>query len=309
LAQDTTYIQQFPRQRNIQLNTWLTDVDFTLNPNIINGSKKVTFTPNVRSQVGISTGFKWFTLSLGVQVPGTELPMGQYGRTQYFDFYFGAYKKQFGGEIYYRNFHGVYRQPVGDIPGTSIPDAQLSNFGLTFLYVFNKDKFSMRSAIAQLELQRKSAGSFILFNNYNYRGFNSEANVIPDEFNTREIFGEMRGLRKINFYTVNIRPGYAHNFVIRNGKWFISPSAFVGVGMARYDYRSYSGVNRGFTFDADAHMKLSAGYNQARVFFNFFVVLDQNFTIVGGNSSSLQTRSYGFNLAYRLNSFFKLKWL
>jgi uncharacterized protein DUF4421 len=308
-GQDTAYINQFVRLRNIQLNTWVTSVDFSVNPRLIDSKYKVTLTPNVKGQIGMSAGFKWFTLSLGLQVPGTESDQSVYGKTRYIDFYFGGYKNQYGGEVYYRSFTGLFCNATANTPSTIISDAKLINYGLTFLYVFNKNKFSMRSAIGQQELQQKSAGSFVLFTNYNYRSMTADSSVIPATINTKEIFNDMQGLNDIRFHTLNIRPGYAHNFVARGGKWFISPSAFIGLGIAQYDYRSYTGIHNGYSLDADAHAKLSAGYNHDRIFFNFFFVIDQNYTAFGGNSSSLQTRSFGLNFGYRLHSFFNIKWL
>src|ERR1043165_542302 len=52
-GQDTAYISQFSRLRNVQLNTWVTDVDFSVNPRLVNSDYKVTLTPNVKGQLGV----------------------------------------------------------------------------------------------------------------------------------------------------------------------------------------------------------------------------------------------------------------
>lgn len=305
---DTVYIEQFDKQNNLQLNTWLTDVDFTVNPQLENKDFAVKLSPNVRSQIGMSFGLKKVTLFLGVQIPGSESNTHIYGKTQYIDFSFGYFKNKWGGEIYYRNFNGLYRSANDATPRTIRPDARLTHYGLSLFYSFNK-KFSYRSAIAQQERQRISSGSFVLLGNVNYRSMVADSSVIPQSIDTENNFGQLNGLTDLRFTTFNIRPGYGHNFVFKKGLFFVSPSAFIGAGVGSFEYRGNKGVQQGLIVDFDVHSKLSIGFNHTLWFGNIFMMTDHSLNVFDSNLVSLQTVSFGINIGYRLRSFFGVKWL
>ncbi len=305
---DTSYIQQFEKQNNIQINSWVTDVDFSINPQLKNRDFAVRLSPNVRNQIGVAFGLKKVTLFLGGQIPGTESNTADFGKTKYIDFSFGYFKKHWGGEIYYRKFNGLYRDANDVTPRTILPDARLTNYGLNIFYTFNRN-FSFRSTIAQQELQRKSAGSLVLLANAHNKSLVSPNSVIPTAIDTTANFGSLTGLNDIRFYTLNIRPGYGYNFVFKNGLYFVSPSAFVGLGLGSYEYRALKGIENGFAYDLDFHAKLSAGFNHSQWFGSFFMMYDRSRNIFETRLVSLQTISYGINIGYRLQSFFGIKWL
>lgn len=306
---DTSFISQFEKQNNLQVNTWLTDVNFGINPRLQNRNFSVELAPNSQGHAGISIGFKLIALFIGGQIPGTQSDLSIYGRTKYYDVLFGYFNRRWGGEIYYRDYDGLYRK-ANDATGITVrPDARLLNYGLSGYYVFNHKKFSYRSAIAQLELQKKTSGSFVMLINVHHRGLSADSSVIPANIDTVNNFKELQGLTAIQFNSFNIRPGYAHNFVFRKGLWFISPSLFAGAGIGNYLYKNGVGTSSGTNFDVDIHAKLSAGYNHKKLFFNVYIIHDQSINIFTPSLISLQTTSFGFNFGYRLNSFFGVKWL
>lgn len=307
---DTAFISQFEKPNNIQLNTWVTDLDFSINPRLQDRDFTVKFAPNVSGQTGFSFGLKKVTLFIGFQIPGTESDPWKYGKTKYLDFSFSYFNKKFGGEIYYRNYNGLYRDANDTTPLTIRDDARLTNYGGSFFYVFNYKKFSYRSAIGQLELQKKSAGSVVILANVNFRSLVADSSLIPKEIDSRQNFSNLQGLTDLRFYTFNIRPGYAYNFVFKKGMYFISPSIFAGAGIGNFEYRGISGtVERGVNYDMDLRSIISAGMNHKNWFINIFVIYDTSLNIFDNNLVSLQTTSYGLNIGYRLKSYFRIKWL
>lgn len=305
---DTIYIEQFEKQNNIQVNTWITDVNFTINPQLENKNFMIRLSPNVRNQIGVSFGLKKVTLFLGGQIPGTESNTGAFGKTNFIDFSFAYFKNRWGGEIYFRTFNGLYRSANDVTPRTIRSDARLTNYGFNLFYSFNK-KFSYRSAISQQELQRKSSGSFVILGNIHYRSMVADSSIIPAPIDNFSNFGALTGLADIRFTTINFRPGYGHNFVFKNGLFFISPSLFGGIGLGAYEFRGSGGIHAGTNIDFEAHGKLSMGFNHKHWFGNIFMMGDRSFNVFDANLVSLQTISYGINLGYRLRSFFGIKWL
>ncbi len=308
-GKDTTYIAQFAKQRNLQLNTWLTDVSFKINPRLNEKDFSVSYIPNVKSQMGMSFGLKSITLFLGFQIPGTESSIKDFGKTDFIDFSFGYFKNHWGGEIFFRRFNGHYIEANDTVSRTIREDAQLLNYGLNVYYVFNKKRFSYRSAIAQQELQKKSSGSVILLMNVQHRGSNADSSLIPRSIDNETNFGGLSGTSLIKFNTINLRPGYAYNFVWENGLYFISPSVFAGMGLGSYEYNGTKGLKTGITTDLDIHAKLSAGFNHNQWFGNIYFTYEQNANNFNNNRVSLQVRSIGVNIGYRINSFFGIKWL
>jgi hypothetical protein len=307
-SQDTTYIVKFKRNHNIQFNSWLTDIDLLVLPRKQERDLSVQLKPNVKGQAGIAVGFKYITLAFGVQIPGTESNEKQNGKTKYYDFSFGYFKRKFGGEIYYRNFKGMLREG-NDVAGPMIrPDIYLATGGVNIFYAANHTRFSMRSAFSQQELQKKSAGSFVLLGNVQFRYLLADSSIITPNIDQANTFYEINGLSEMRFITVNMRPGYAHNFVSKGGRWFISPAVFTGIGTGWYNTQSNAGYNAGVPLDWTFHAKTFAGINSPLWFCTLYYAYDGSLNVFKNSVINLNTHSFGVNVGYRLNNF-GVKWL
>lgn len=305
---DTTRIIRFKRLYSVQFNTWLTDVDLVVNPRIKTKDYAMRFHPNVRGQAGVALGLKRFTIALGFQIKGTEENESVYGRTEYYDFSFGYFQRKFGGEVYYRYFQGMYNNPNDFAPRTIRPDIYLATGGFNFFYAQNYRNFSMRSAISQQEQQLHTAGSFILQTNIQFRTLKADSSIIASGIDDPRFFPQLSGLRQMRFITLNIRPGYAHNFVSPRGTWFFSPSVYAGVGSGWYTRQSHTGFKSGMPLDLSFHSKTIAGYNHKRWFLSAFYVYDGSVNLFKTSFVNINTHSVGLNLGYRLTGI-GIKWL
>lgn len=308
-GKDSTYIGQFKRINNIQFNTWVTNVSMNVNPRIQGKNLEVKLEPNIKGQAGVSFGLKKITVFMGFQIPGTQASESKYGKTSYYDFSFGYFKNQFGGEIYFRYFDGMFRLKNDTVTLTIRPDVFVSNAGLNFFYTFDHAHFSLRSALAQQELQKQSAGSFVIMANVQQRFLRADSSVIPKPVDNNINFQGLNGLKQMQFITLNVRPGYAHNFVWKGGRWFFSPSVYLGLGTGWYSTQTARGYSEGQTLDMDLHSKIFAGYNHPLWFCSAYFVYDGSMNVFNNNLVSLNTRSFGINLGFRLNSYFRIKWL
>ena len=305
---DTTYIKTFKRKYNVQFNTWLTDIDVVVNPIGKEKDFRIKLQPNVKGQAGCAFGFKYFTLALGFQLPGTESDEKRFGKSQYYDFSFGYFQRKFGGEIYYRYFQGMQRGRNDFASETIRPDIYLSNGGLNFFYAANHKKFSMRSAFAQQEQQIKSAGSFLLLSNFQFRNLLADSSIIAPIIDNEPNFSDLTGLKQMRFITLSLRPGYGYNFLSKTGRWFFSPSAFLGLGTGWYTSQSNAGFKTGLPIDAAFHARVFTGYNHPRWYISAFYAHDSNINIFKSSFVNLNTRSVGLNIGYRINSI-GTKWL
>jgi hypothetical protein len=313
LAQkDTNYIVQFERPYNIQTNTWLNDFGFYINPPRFSYSKEVLkLSPNISLQTGISLGLKYFTVAFGVQIPRTSGNEDKFGRTNYFDFSFSYYQMWGGGEIYSRSFVGAYRIRGNDSNVSIRPDAKIEDHGLNFFYNFNYKKFSYRSALSMAEFQKKSSGAFLIMGNAGIKSIRADSSLIPNNIDSVKNYGELTGMNFLRLWRLNFRPGYAYNFCFKGGKWFISPSAFLGLGIAAYKINNNKFNETGTSLEFDTHAKLSIGKNGNKYFWNVFVTYDGNLNAFNyPNFVAFQSTSIGVNLGYRFYKLIpKIKWL
>ncbi len=309
---DNNYIVQFEKPYNIQFNTWLNDYNFKINPRqLSNDGKTIAVSPNISLQSGLSFGLKYVTLAFGVQVPGTNNNEKSFGRTNYFDFGFSYYQSFFGVDIYSRSFSGAYRIVGLDTLADVRPDTKIGSYGLNLFYNFNHKKFSYRSALSLAEFQKKSSGAFLLMSNIGNRTIDADSSLIPEKNDSSENYGVLESLQYLQLWHINIRPGYAYNFCFNDGKWFISPSAFVGAGWASYQIRNLQNSISGNSFEANAHIKISTGNNHPDYFWNFFLTYDIAINTFPSNMSvANESGSFGFNIGYRFKKLIpKIKWL
>lgn len=305
--EDTTYIKKFKRVYNIQINNWLTDVDLVFSPKRVNRNVTVRLFPNVKLQSGVSLGFKRFTLAVGFQLPHTQSDEKRYGKTNYYDISFGYFQRKFGGEVYYRYFRGMMRGG-NDLAAEQIrPDVFISNGGFNFFYAVNHKKFSMRSAISQQEQQRISAGSPVLLANLQFRNLRADSSIIAKPVDNANYFS-MSGLTQMRYVTLNLKPGYAYNFVGASGNWFFSPSAFVGVGTGWFNNNTSDGFKKGLPLDLSFHSKNILGINHENWFASVYYIYDGSLNILKKNFMMLNTHCVGVNIGYRFNSI-GIKWL
>lgn len=305
---DTTYIVRFRRKYTIQLNSWITDINLMVNPRKAQRDFTIKLEPNVKGQAGFALGFKHFTVALGFQLPGTQSNEDRFGTTKYYDFSFGYFQRKFGGELYYRYFQGMLRRQNEVAPETIRPDIYVSNGGFNFFYAANHKKFSMRSVISQQEQQLKSAGSFILLTNIQFRTLLADSSIIAPPIDNEENFNRLTGLKQLRFITFSLRPGYAYNFLSSTGRWFFSPSAYTGLGSGWYTSQSRGGFKSGIPLDFSLHSKTFAGYNHYKWFLSAFYAYDGSLNVFKNSFVSLHTHSFGINLGYRINSI-GTKWL
>jgi hypothetical protein len=305
---DTTRIIRFKRLHTVQFNTWVTDVDLMVNPLYKEKNYRLNFQPNTGAQAGVSLGLKKFTVALGFQIKGTESQTDVFGKTKYYDFTFGYFQRKFGGEVYYRSFQGMYSLP-NDYEDIKIrPDVYIANGGLNFFYAKNHRNFSMRSVISQQEQQLQAAGSFILLTNVQFRTLHADSSIIPSGIDRSNIFYNLSGLKQMQFITLNIKPGYAHNFLIPKKYWFFSPSIYAGLGSGWYTSESYEGYKSGMPLDISLHSKTILGYNHPKWFVSAFYVYDGSINIFKNSFMIFNTSSFGLNVGYRLTGI-GIKWL
>ncbi len=181
----------------------------------------------MRVNLGLTVNYR--TLSASVSVSPDKLFKKNNDRS----FRLSSNGNRIGGEISYHS-RSNFKQKVSNIKDESyrMEAKKKNDLLLTGYYVFNARKFSHAAAMTQSWKQKRSAGSFWVgatyFHNHLTEDWQPTSSArIPTEASTT-VDG------------VSINPGYAYNYVTKNGKWLLHFSASPGLIV-------YNGVNTKFS--------------------------------------------------------------
>jgi len=275
---DTSYIEIPDRPWSVRLHqvNKFSTISFQSSLDTVPAAR---FKTNEGPGIGAAVFRRSLGLWLALSLPADPEEESIKGPRQNFDFHINQYGKKFGIDAYLQYFKGFYlqntkafRAPIDGEPYIKRPDLQSLSFGLNVYRVFNWKKFSIRSAFIQSEIQKKSAGSFILGAGYSRHSFEADSAILPS--NSRAPSLE-ESYVKGWFHAGLVSPGYAHTFVYKK-HWYLNLSATIGVG----------GVYRSYTLENDQESRsirgmlrfqgrAAAGYNSATVFAGVSSVFDR----------------------------------
>lgn len=245
---------------------------FNRNPNnLINVESKfnLTFKPNDVFNQGIKIQHKWFGLGIGFSPK--KLQQDKRGSTDELDLHLYVYSKRQYVDAYFISYKGFYLENYKQNDSLKkhytsfplLPDLAITTAGLTYLHLFNHKKFSLRASFTQNEIQRKSAGSFVLGSSINYMLMENSGNIIPKELRAVALADQQ--FVKVSFYDISILPGYAHTFVYKRFYFTIAPMLGLALQYQNFstvDKRNPTRISNGFR----SLSKLSIGYNSDRFF-------------------------------------------
>lgn len=141
-------------------------------------------------------------------------------------------------------------------------DVHLLKVGAQVTYYFNYNKYSYRSANFQNELQRKSAGSFLLRAEPFYRSLGMQDAMIPKDV----LYGPQAGLEYVRTGGLMLMPGYGYNLAVRRGRFFLSPIVFLGPGVTVNTYKADDEKHSFINIEWAGSFALNMGYNGPRAY-------------------------------------------
>jgi hypothetical protein len=232
---------------------------------------------NSNNDFKLGAGFYLFEIAFEISFP---IPIAVrdesiYGKTKSTDLQVNMLAKSIGLDLYYQRYSGFYKedQRVQIPPGEAYPqrpDIVTRNLGLSAIYVWNSEKFSIRSSYNYADRQKKSAGSFILYGTINaFRVEGDSAILSPSN---QQEFGEGSDFSSMRYTTFSLAPGYSYNLVV-NRMFF---NATFALGPAHYwiYYQGEAGKEHyDILFNATYTFRLAAGYSGKRFFTGTGIVL------------------------------------
>jgi len=249
----------------------------------INTENELHIVPNGQTTVGLGFDYRWLGLSTSFSLPFMNKDDEFKGTTERFDVQINYYNNSFGIDAYLNYYKGFYLDNADDFmdwPFENFPLLQGMEtfaFGISSYYFFNNKKFSYKAAFTRTQMQKKSAGSFILGAYMNRNVAIAPDGVYPVELpdslmNNFDIDGFSNTLIGITF-------GYTYTWVFLK-RFFINLSLAPGVGYAQPEVStSLEDMKIEPTVSASITSRLSLGYEGKHLYMGFnLVAINHNFS-------------------------------
>lgn len=291
-AFDTLYIKDLSNKLAIRVYGINKFNRFRINDN--NLGKTVNYNPNSSVNLGFAVNYKWFGLGLAFNFPFLNNDDDIYGKTQRFDIQLSIFPRKFLLDFYLQNYKGFYIENPQQYytnwaPGNAYPhrsDIYTTSLGSSFTWIFNDQKYSAKAAFIQTDIQKKSAGSFLLGGYFNLLGIGGDSTLLPGLL--RSQFDPELFFNGVSVASLGIAFGYSHTFVMWKKLNF---SFTLAPGIASQNYQvtypdseeNYSGTLISGRFLA----RLAIVYNSQKAFGGLIVSNDS----FSGNTSKTQRNS------------------
>ena len=221
-------------------------------------STKARYVSNSKQVVGL--GFHLFDVGFGLAIP---IAKGD-GVLRNFDFRANAVHRRWGLDFTLQKYRGYTAKELRQ-------DVSMANVSLNGYYIFNFRKYSMPATVNFLEIQNRSAGSFlghVLLARTRQKADSAllerPVTISPDTL------GTLRGFR---FTYAGILPGYGYTF--SKNMFFVNMSLSVGPVHVweRYDMGGFG--DKDFSFEWATVGRASVGYSSSKLFYGVSAYLSR----------------------------------
>lgn len=267
---DTTYIDVFKKKKYVQIymGGFSRKINFTP---INNGNKEhqISLSPNSSAFLGFILGLKRITLYGDITLPQTEKVNRTKTNVRAFSFFLSHFKNKWGGTSFLSYNKGLLMHEENSMMMYSNRnDLRKITTGVHIYHIFNGNKFSYIAANSQQMLQRKSVGSFIFMLTPSYKTISSSESIIPIQKSKYHLTGDK--VNKVQLFSLQFKPGYAYNFICKNGFYFFAPSFYMGTGVDLQKLTLSDNKELATNMNLGYRTKFTTGINKP----NFFITLE-----------------------------------
>jgi hypothetical protein len=260
------YIKRFPNYFFIWPVVKQRSTSFDIE-NLPSKTEKLSFKPN--GSYGLGWGMYIFEIGfeLTFSVQPKQSTQYLYGHSRVSDLQANILGKNWGLDVFTQNYNGFYRTDKNisvppNTPYPQRPDISTWNTGVNGIYIFNKNRYSIRAAYNFSERQIRSGGTFLLSGTLNTFSLRADSAAYPAKYVTK--FGATADFSKVDYTTFSVAPGYAQTFVLKN--FFVNGSLSFGPANHWVHYESATGPRNEITLNSFVDFRMSAGFNSDRFF-------------------------------------------
>lgn len=231
---------------------------------------ELVFKPNKHNNFGLGFTYKFLSLNFGFYIPNLGRDIDVYGKTRQLDLQTHFYMRNIIVDFYGQFYHGYYlanSDAVINNPNDDIlnrPDIRTRNLSLVCQYLFNDKQFSYNAVFYQNELQKKSAGSFLVGGGIYHTALFADSSLIPPNANYTDFFNSYPFKNSKNT-AIGVNGGYAYTLVIKK-YFFITGYLSSGAGLNLAVLADGNDIRRKAGLQLNLSQRLAAGYNSDRYF-------------------------------------------
>lgn len=230
-------------------------------------NQSYTFKSNHSYSLGFNVNFFDVNLGIAFSTPLNVKSEQLYGESKVSDFQLTAISKQWYADVYTQKYNGFYVQEAGvTIPLNQSfpqrPDLRTRNSGMSFTYIFNHDKFSLRAPYLFSERQKVNQGSFLFSYVLSSFSLAADSALIPSARWAK--WGPGANVNHVRFTSLGFAPGYSQTFVVN--KFFLNLTIVLGPAHYWVTYEDLTTSRNDIRIDFYSQGRVGIGYNGDRFF-------------------------------------------
>lgn len=171
------------------------------------------YTPNYPLTTGVGIAIKNTIVSVDVGYGFIPLKNNHvYGRSKMTDFQIHRYGRRSIVDLYFQNYQGFYTErKSGRIDGI-LPNMRVTQMGAEYTFLWNGNQFSSKAAFDLNEIQKRSAGSWLVGGGSYYSNLKG---IDPDKTGTGSHFEN---------FQLGLNGGYTYSWVLSD-RWMLTAMA------------------------------------------------------------------------------------
>jgi len=240
-----------------------------------NTNSSLRYRPDRRLNLGAGIAYKWFALDLAFNVGIGE--KSDFQNSNLLDFQGTIFNNRQYISIAYQYYYGYQITKYTGFTPDEYPDSNLRDdirtisLSMRYTFAFNYDKFSLKASFIQNEIQRKSAGSFLVGAAFNMFNAVADSSMVP--LQVQNSFNKDLQLTDLNSTCLGINFGYIYTLVWKE-HFYLTVSLIPGIGLNMGDYQNENRQPyRTHAFLAFSTLN-TIGYNSRKVFGGVMLLSD-----------------------------------
>ncbi len=282
-ADSTCYSKPFAKKNYVQLYGGT----FSRQVNIISRSagvhpvmRQVMLASNAAAFTGVNFKYKMLNLYFETALPNTQLVHRRNTNVKSYSFFVNQFYSKWGVTGFFSFNKGLLTTTSGPRPYADRTDLRMLTTGAHVYRIFNSKKFSYLAANSLNGLQLKSCGSLVLLHTILFRRLYSNQSIVPDSVSKYHFTGTEMASKSLNLYSLQVRPGYVYNFVFKQGKYFIAPAFYMGIGGDVHSFTTENEKHTGPNFNWGSRIKIVGGINTAKYYATVEFISDETSSLL-----------------------------
>ncbi|MCX7862338.1 MAG: DUF4421 domain-containing protein [Bacteroidales bacterium] len=230
---------------------------------------RLQYIPNSWGSWGIGATYRWIDLSVGIASYGKK-DESLFGKTNKIDIQSHLYPRNYLIDLFFQYYQGFYSEShyiTNDSNTVYIrPDVAMAQIGGSLFRVLKPDKFSAKSVFSASEIQKKSAGTWVLGGKFNVFFLGADSSLTSKLLDS--IFKSDFRITKFNTLLVGLQGGYLYNWKRKN--WILHFGFIFGLA-TQLQYKEIISMPGKLyphsTTGGAVNVRLAATYSKNRFFF------------------------------------------